>query len=70
MTIRRRCTERNRKNGRRCLVHLRFDLMYRGKRYRIPATSVEMTNAQGIAVMLRRWWRGCQRLSLRVPEGQ
>ena len=37
MTIRRRCTERNCKNGRRCLEHLRFDLMYRGKRYRIPA---------------------------------
>ena len=37
MTIRRRCTERNCKNGRRCLEHLRFDVMYRGKRYRIPA---------------------------------
>jgi hypothetical protein len=37
MTIRRRCTERNCKNGRRRLEHLRFDVMYRGKRYRIPA---------------------------------
>ena len=37
MTIRRRCTERNCKNGRRCLEHLRFDVMYRGKRYRMPA---------------------------------
>jgi hypothetical protein len=37
MTIRRRCTERNCKNGRRCLEHLRFDVMHRGKRYRIPA---------------------------------
>ena len=37
MTIRRRCTERNCKNGRRCLEHLRFDVMFRGKRYRIPA---------------------------------
>ncbi len=37
MTIRRRCTERNCKNSRRCLEHLRFDVMYRGKRYRIPA---------------------------------
>jgi hypothetical protein len=37
MTIRRRCTERNCKNGRRCLEHLRFDVMYRGKRYRVPA---------------------------------
>jgi hypothetical protein len=37
MTIRRRCTERNCRNGRRCLEHLRFDVMYRGKRYRVPA---------------------------------
>ena len=37
MTIRRRCTERNCKTGRRCLEHLRFDVMFRGKRYRIPA---------------------------------
>ena len=25
------------KNGRRCLEHLRFDVMYHGKRYRMPA---------------------------------
>ena len=37
MTIRRRCTERKCKNGRRCLEHLRFDVMWRGKRYRMPA---------------------------------
>jgi integrase len=37
MTIRRRCTERNCKNGRRCLEHLRLDVMWRGKRYRMPA---------------------------------
>ena len=37
MTIRRRCTERNCKDGRRCLEHLRFDVMWRGKRYRMPA---------------------------------
>src|SRR5215218_471635 len=37
MTIRRRCTERNCKNGRKCLEHRRFDVMFRGKRYRIPA---------------------------------
>ena len=37
MTIRRRCTERNCKNPRRCLEHLRFDVMFQGKRYRIPA---------------------------------
>jgi hypothetical protein len=34
--IRRRCTERSCKNGRRCLEHLRFDLMWRGARYRMP----------------------------------
>ncbi len=37
MTIRRRCMERNCKDGRRCLDHLRFDVMYRGHRYRIEA---------------------------------
>jgi integrase len=37
MTIRRRCMERNCKDGRRCLEHLRFDVMWRGKRYRMPA---------------------------------
>jgi integrase len=37
VTIRRRCTERNCKNGRRCLEHLRFDVMWRGQRYRMPA---------------------------------
>lgn len=36
MSIRRRCTERSCKNGKRCLEHLRFDLMWRGKRYRMP----------------------------------
>jgi integrase len=36
MTIRRRCTESSCKNGRRCLEHLRFDVMWRGKRYRMP----------------------------------
>jgi integrase len=34
--IRRRCTERNCKNGRRCLEHLRLDVMWRGERYRMP----------------------------------
>jgi integrase len=34
--IRRRCTERNCKNGRRCLEHLRLDVMWRGRRYRMP----------------------------------
>jgi hypothetical protein len=29
-------TERNCKDGRRCLAHLRFDVMWRGKRYRMP----------------------------------
>jgi hypothetical protein len=36
MTIRRRCTDRNCKNGRRCLEHLRFDVSWQGKRYRMP----------------------------------
>ena len=35
--IRRRCTEGSCKNGRKCLEHLRFDVMYQGSRYRIPA---------------------------------
>src|SRR6476659_8644705 len=34
--IRRRCTERNCKNGRRCLEHLRLDVMWRGERFRMP----------------------------------
>jgi hypothetical protein len=34
--IRRRCTERSCKNGKRCLEHLRFDVMWRGKRFRMP----------------------------------
>src|SRR6058998_2016845 len=33
----RRCKERSCKAGRRCLEHLRFDVMWRGKRYRMPA---------------------------------
>ena len=36
MTIRRRCTDRKCKKGRRCLEQLRFDMMWRGKRYRVP----------------------------------
>ena len=35
MTIRRRCTVKC-KNGRRCLEHLRFDMTWRCKRYRVP----------------------------------
>ena len=37
MTIRRRCSERKCKDGRRCLKHLVLDVMFRGKRHRIPA---------------------------------
>jgi integrase len=37
MTIRRRCTEWSCKDGRRCLEHLRFDVMWHGKRYRMAA---------------------------------
>ena len=35
MAIRRRCAERNCRNGRRCLEHLRLDVAWRGKRYRM-----------------------------------
>jgi hypothetical protein len=35
--ISRRCKERSCKAGRRCLEHLRFDVMWRGKRHRMPA---------------------------------
>jgi len=34
--IRRRCAERSCKNGRRCLAHVLFDVMFRGQRYRMP----------------------------------
>src|ERR1700704_5677868 len=37
MTIRRRCDEWSCTAGRKCLDHLRFDMMWRGKRYRMPA---------------------------------
>jgi hypothetical protein len=37
MTIRKRCNEGSCANGRKCLEHLRFDVMWRGKRYRMPA---------------------------------
>ena len=36
MSIRRRCTESSCKTGRRCLEHLRFDVMWRGRRFRLP----------------------------------
>ena len=37
MAIRRKCSDRTCKNGRRCLEHLRFDVMHAGIRYRMPA---------------------------------
>src|SRR3954470_6215008 len=37
MAIRRRCSGRTCKNGRRCLEHLWFDVMHRGMRYRMTA---------------------------------
>src|SRR2546428_5509490 len=37
MSIRRRCTEWTCKDGRKCLEHLRFDVMWRSKRYRMAA---------------------------------
>jgi integrase len=36
MTIRKRCKEGSCTNGRKCLEHLRFDMMWRGTRYRMP----------------------------------
>jgi hypothetical protein len=36
MAIRRRCRSRTCKNGRRCLEHLAFDVMWRTTRYRMP----------------------------------
>src|SRR5436309_2809728 len=39
MSIRRRCRERNCSNGRRCLEHLLFDVMWRGTRYRMPVNA-------------------------------
>jgi hypothetical protein len=36
MAIRRRCNGRTCKSSRRCLEHLWFDVMYRGKRFRMP----------------------------------
>src|SRR2546428_14062006 len=35
MAIRRKCGDRDCKNGRRCLEHLQFDVMFRGMRYRM-----------------------------------
>ena len=37
MAIRRRCSGRTCRNGRRCLEHLWFDVMHRGMRYRMTA---------------------------------
>jgi integrase len=34
--IRRRCKESSCRTGRRCLEHLRFDVMFRGQRFRLP----------------------------------
>ena len=42
MTIRKRCNEGSCANGRKCLEHLRFDVMWRGKRYRMPANDFEI----------------------------
>ena len=49
MTIRRRCTEWSCKDGRKCLEHLRFDVMWRGKRYRIHRVLGRWREAGG-------WW--------------
>jgi integrase len=39
MSIRRRCSERNCTNGRRCLEHLVFDMMWQGRRHRVPVNT-------------------------------
>src|SRR2546428_5248190 len=46
MSIRRRCTEWTCKDGRRCLEHLRFDVMCRGKRYRMAANEFAITRME------------------------
>ena len=58
MTIRRRCTERNCKNGRKCLEHLRFDVMFRDKRYRIPANKFTIPRMEpASSIRFSRWKR-------------
>jgi integrase len=46
VTIRRRCTDRNCKNGRRCLEHLRFDVSWRGERFRMPVNDYAIPRMQ------------------------
>ena len=46
MSIRRKCSERTCKNGRRCLEHLRFDVMWRGKRYRMSVNAYAIPRMQ------------------------
>ena len=56
MTIRRRCTERNCKNGKRCLEHLRFDVVFRGNRYRIPVNKFAIPRmSQASSGRFSRW---------------
>src|SRR5437763_11976979 len=46
MSIRRKCSERTCKNGRRCLEHLRFDVMWRGTRYRMSVNAYAIPRMQ------------------------
>jgi hypothetical protein len=46
MSIRRKCSERTCKNGRRCLEHLRFDVMWHGKRYRMSVNAYAIPRMQ------------------------
>jgi len=39
MSIRRRCAERSCTNGRRCFGHLVFDMMWQGRRHRVPVNT-------------------------------
>lgn len=64
MAIRRRCSRRRCKNGRRCLAHLEFDVMHVGVRYRMHANEfaiprMEVGKQRPIESMdeARRWER-------------
>jgi hypothetical protein len=39
MSIRRRCAETSCTKGRRCLEHLVFDMMWQGRRHRVPVNT-------------------------------
>ena len=58
MTIRKRCNEGSCANGRKCLEHLRFDVMWCGTRYRRPANDFAIPRMeQGNNARSSRWKR-------------